>query len=77
MPLWATILIVLAAIAAGIPLSIFATAHLRRNRKSYAIASALLFSFGMYNPNAEKIAETRDEGEHAGRQKSGDPPTSG
>ena len=71
MPLWLTIASVVAAIAAGVPLCIWITAPIR---KAFAIASALLFSFGMYNPGAEKIVETGEEGEHAKRQQAGDPP---
>ena len=66
---------VLAACAVGIPLSIWATAGVRRNKKAYAIASALFFSFGLYNPIEEKISEAREDTEHAKRQKSGEPPT--
>ncbi len=65
---------VLGACAVGLPLSIWATAGIRRNRKAFAIASALFLSFGLYNPNAEKIGEAREEDEHAKRQKAGDPP---
>jgi hypothetical protein len=75
MPLWVTIASVLAAVAIGLPLCIWITAPIRRNRKAFAMASALFFGFGLYNPNAEKIVETGEEGDHANRQKAGDPPT--
>ena len=75
MPVWLTIAAVLAAIAAGIPLSIWATAGMRRNKKAYAIASALFFSFGLYNPVEDRIAEASEDTEHAKRQKAGDPPS--
>jgi hypothetical protein len=66
---------VLVACAVGIPLSIWATAGMRKNRRAFAIASALFFSFGLYNPIEEKIAEAREDTDHAKRQKAGDPPT--
>jgi hypothetical protein len=66
---------VLAACAVGIPLSIWATAGIRKNKRAFAIASALFFSFGLFNPHEEKIAEAREDTEHSKRQKSGDPPT--
>jgi hypothetical protein len=65
---------VLGACAVGLPLSIWATAGLRRNKSAFAMASALFLSVGMYNPQAAKIAEVREEDEHAKRQKAGDPP---
>jgi hypothetical protein len=74
MPLWLTIVTLLAALAVGLPLSIWITAPIRRNRKAFAIASALFFSFGLFNPSQEKIVETGEEGEHASRQKAGGPP---
>lgn len=74
MPLWMTVLLVLAAIAVAMPLAIRATAPLRRSRKAFAVASALFFSFGILNPAAEKISEAREDGETSKRQKSGDPP---
>jgi len=65
---------VIAAIAVGIPLSIWATAHMRRNRRNYAVASALLFSFGLINPtDRERMAEAREDPDYK-RQRSGDPP---
>ncbi|HEY0105597.1 MAG TPA: hypothetical protein VGB91_05885 [Rhizomicrobium sp.] len=70
-----SILVVAAAVAAGIPLSIWLTAPLRRNKRAFAVASALFFAFGLYNPSQEKIVEARDETDHAKRQKAGDPPT--
>ena len=69
-----TLIAVLIAIAAGIPLSIWATAALRRNRKAAVMASGLFFAFAAYNREPEKIAEAREEGDHASRQTSGDPP---
>lgn len=75
--LLASIAGVLIAIAVGVPLSIWLTRHVRRNRKNYAVASALLFSFGLYNPIEEKIAEAREDVDHAKRQKAGDPPDPG
>ena len=74
MSIWLTIAAVLAALAIGLPLSIWLTAPVRRNPKAFAIASALFFSFGLYNPNQDKIAEAREDDEHSKRQKSGDPP---
>jgi hypothetical protein len=74
MPIWLTIAAVLAAVAIGLPLSIWLTAPVRRNRKAFAIASALFLGFGLYNPAQEKIAEAREDDEHSKRQKSGDPP---
>ncbi len=66
---------VVAAIAVGVPLSIWATVGVRKNRKAFAVASALLLAFGLYNPNAEKIVEAREDTDHAKRQKApGDPP---
>ena len=52
---------VLAACVVGIPLSIWATAPIRRNRKAFAVASALFLAFGLYNPEAAKIVEAREE----------------
>ena len=69
------IVILAAAIAVGIPLSIWLTAPIRRNKRAFAIASALFMSFGLYNPSQHKIVESRDETDHAKRQKAGDPPT--
>lgn len=74
MPIWLTIAAVLAALAIGLPLSIWLTAPIRKNGKAFAIASALFFSFGLYNPSAAKIEEGREDTGHAKRQKSGDPP---
>lgn len=75
MPIWLTILALLATLAVGLPLSIWLTAPIRKNRKSFAIASALFLSFGVYNPSAHKIEEGREETDHAKRQKApGDPP---
>jgi len=74
MPIWLTIAAIVAALLVGIPLSIWLTAPVRKNRQAFAIASALFFSFGLYNPAQEKIAEAREEDEHSKRQKSGDPP---
>jgi len=75
-----TVLIAIACVlgtcAVGIPLSIWATAGIRKNRKAFAIASGLFLSFGLYNPEAAKIVEAREEDEHGAQQKSGDPPTS-
>ena len=74
MPIWLTIAAVLAALAIGLPLSVWLTAPVRRNRKAFAMASALFFGFALFNPNQEKIAEAREDDEHSKRQKSGDPP---
>jgi diacylglycerol kinase len=74
MPIWLTIAALLAAVAVGLPLSIWLTAPLRRNKKAFAIASALFFSFGLFNPSQEKIVEARGETDHAKRQKAADPP---
>jgi len=71
---WWTIAAVSGAIALGIPLSIWLTAPIRRNKRAFAVASALFFSFGLFNPNPEKIAEAREDADHAKRQKAGDPP---
>jgi hypothetical protein len=43
-------------------------------KRSFRVASALFLGFGIYNPGQEKVAEVREEGEHAKRQKAGDPP---
>lgn len=74
--MWLSILCVLAAIAVGLPLSIWLTAPIRKNGKAFAIASALFMTFGVYNPSQTKIEEGREDTEHAKRQKAGDPPTS-
>ncbi len=74
MSVWLLLAILLGTIAVGIPLSIRLTAPIRRNRKAFAVASSLFFAFGLYNPSLEKIAETRNETDHAKRQKAGDPP---
>jgi hypothetical protein len=72
--MWLSILSVLAAMAVGVPLSIWLTAPLRRNRKAFAIASALFMTFGVYNPSQTKIVVGREDTDHAKRQKAGDPP---
>jgi len=69
-----TIAAVLAALLVGLPISIWLTAPIRRNKKAFAIASALFFSFGLFNPSQEKIAEAREDDEYSRRQKAGDPP---
>lgn len=74
MSIWLTIAAVLIALIAGVPLSVWLTAPVRRNRKALAMASALFFGFALYNPNQDKIAEAREDDEHSKRQKSGDPP---
>jgi hypothetical protein len=74
MPIWLAIAAVLAALVIGLPLSIWLTAPVRKNRRAFAMASALFFGFALYNPNQDKIVEAREEDEHAKRQKSGDPP---
>jgi len=74
MSVWLLILCLLPTIAVGLPLSIWLTAPIRKNRKAFAIASALFLAFGLYNPSAEKIVEAREDGEHDKRQKPGDPP---
>ena len=74
MSIWLTVAALLVALAIGLPLSIWLTAPIRKNKKAAAIASALFFSFGTYNPSQEKIAEAREDDEHSKRQKSGDPP---
>ena len=76
MSIWQLIAILLAAFAVGIPLSIWLTAPIRRNKRAFAVASALFLAFGLYNPSDVKIVESRDETDHAKRQKAGDPPTS-
>jgi hypothetical protein len=76
MPLWGLLLLLLATLAIGLPLMARATAPLRKTRKAFAVASALFFAFGLYNPSAEKVAEAREDGETSKRQKAGDPPTS-
>jgi hypothetical protein len=77
MPVWLTVAAVFGAIAIGLPLSIWLTAPIRRNKRAFAIASALFFSFGLFNPSEEKIAEAREDTDHAKRQKAGDPPEPG
>jgi hypothetical protein len=74
MNIWLMIGALLAVVAAGLPLSIWLTAPIRRNKQAFAIASALFFSFGVYNPTQDKIVDAREEDEHAKRQKAGDPP---
>ncbi|HEY0302612.1 MAG TPA: hypothetical protein VGC36_14800 [Rhizomicrobium sp.] len=74
MSVWFTILSVVAALVVGVPLAIRLTAPIRRNGKAFAVASALFFAFGLYNPSHEKIAEAREDADHAKRQKAGDPP---
>jgi H+/gluconate symporter-like permease len=72
-----TILMLAAGIAVlllAIAFSIWATAGIRKNKRAFAVASALLLSFGFYNPSAEKIAEAREEDEYSKRQRAGDPP---
>ena len=72
--MWLSILCVLAAMGVGVPLSIWLTAPLRKNRKAFAIASALFMTFGVYNPSQSNIVEGREDTDHAKRQKAGDPP---
>ena len=73
--LWISLAAVVAAFVIGIPLSIWATADVRKNKKAYAVASALLLAFGIFNPIEEKIADAREDTDHAERQKApGDPP---
>ena len=74
MSIWLTIACVLAALAVGLPLSIWATAGIRRNKNSFAVASALFFAFGLFNPEEQKMVEAREDTDNAKRQKSGDPP---
>jgi hypothetical protein len=74
MNIWLMIGALLAVVAVGLPLSIWLTAPIRRNKQAFAIASALFFSFGVYNPSQDKIVDAREEDEHAKRQKAGDPP---
>jgi len=74
MTIWLTIAALLVTLAIGLPLSIWLTAPIRRNRKAFTIASALFLGFGIYNPSQEKIAEAREDDEHSKRQKTGDPP---
>lgn len=74
MRLWWTLAGLVAVIAVGIPLSIWLTAPLRRNKKAFAVASVLFLAFGLYNPNQDKIAEAREDGDYSKRQKDGDPP---
>jgi hypothetical protein len=74
MTIWMTIAGVIGAIAIGVPLSIWLTAPIRRNKRAFAIASALFFSFGLFNPSQDNIAEAREDTDHAKRQKAGDPP---
>ncbi len=76
MTVWLTVFGVAASLAMCLPLSIWRTAPIRRNGKAFAVASALFFAFGLYNPSHEKIAEAREDGDRAKRQKAGDPPTS-
>ena len=73
-PLWLTVLIVGATIVVGAPLIGWLASRLPRHRKAAAVASALFLSFGIFNPNQERIVEAREEDEHSKRQKSGDPP---
>jgi hypothetical protein len=75
MSIWLTISAVVGAILIGIPLSIWLTAPIRSNKRAFAVASALFFSFGLFNPSQEKIAEAREDTDHAKRQKAGDPPS--
>ncbi len=74
MPLWLTVAIVAATIVIGGPVIGWLVSRHPRNRKGFAVASALFFSFGIFNPNQERIAEVREDEEHSKRQKSGDPP---
>ena len=74
MPIWLTIVCIVAAIAVGLPLSIWLTAPIRRNGQAFAVASALFMTFGVYNPSQINIVEGREDTEHAKRQKAGDPP---
>jgi hypothetical protein len=74
MAIWLTIAAVIGAIAIGVPLSIWLTAPIRRNKRAFVVASALFFSFRLFNPNEAKIAEAREDTDHAKRQKAGDPP---
>jgi hypothetical protein len=74
MPLWLTIAAVAATIVIGAFLMGWQASRSPRNRKAFAVASALFLAFGVYNPNQDRIVETREEGEHAKRQKAGDPP---
>ncbi|HTP76036.1 MAG TPA: hypothetical protein VMJ73_03570 [Rhizomicrobium sp.] len=67
-------------VVVGLPLAIWSTANIRRSKKTaagFAIASALFLSFGLFNREAEKIAEVgEDQGRDARKRnsQSGDPP---
>jgi hypothetical protein len=74
MPGWLVILVVAATILGGAVLMGWLFSRLPRRRRGFAVASALFLSFGIFNPNQDKIVEVREEGEHAKRQKAGDPP---
>jgi hypothetical protein len=74
MPLWAIVFLVGATILLGAFLIGWLVARSPRNRKAFAVASAMFLPFGVFNPNQDRIAEVREDDEHSKRQKSGDPP---
>ena len=69
-----TIAAAVAVVLLAIPLSMWATAGIRKNKRAFAIAAALFLAFGLYNPTQEKIVEGRADDEESHGQKSGDPP---
>jgi putative Ca2+/H+ antiporter (TMEM165/GDT1 family) len=53
-------------------------AQMPRNRKAFKVASALFLGFGIYNPNQDRITESREDQDYGKRQKAaGDPPAPG
>ena len=74
MPLWAIVFLVLGTILLGALLIGWIASRLPRNRKAFAVASAMFLPFGVFNANQERIAEVREEDENSKRQKADDPP---
>ena len=74
MPAWLTILVLAATVVFGAVLMGWWISRNPIRRRGFAVASALVMSFAIFNPNQDKIVEVREEGEHAKRQKAGDPP---
>jgi len=75
MSIWLTAAILAVTILVGALLLGWLASRLPpRTKKSFAVASALFLSFGVFNPNQDRIVEAREDEEYAKRQNAGDPP---
>jgi hypothetical protein len=78
MPLGFVIALAAAAVLVGALVVGWLMAQMPRNRKAFKVASALFLGFGIYNPNQDRITETREDQDYGKRQKAaGDPPEPG